>query len=65
MGYFDSLAGIAFKKGDKEETIYFPNGIIGKGRVFEDPILKEKLFKYHKQLNNIKFVFFFRSLGTG
>ena len=51
MGYFDKITEAAFKKGENGKTIYFPNGVLGKGRVIEDPILKEKVFKFHKRLN--------------
>lgn len=49
-GYFDKIAEIAFKEGENGETIYFPNGILGKGRLVEDPACKERLFKLHKLL---------------
>ncbi len=51
MGYFDRITEVAFKKGENGKTIYFPNGVLGKGRVIEDPILKEKVFKFHKRLH--------------
>ncbi|WP_126457086.1 hypothetical protein [Sulfuriflexus mobilis] len=51
MGYFDKIAATAFKEGKNGETLYFPNGILGKGRLVEDPVRKEKLFKFHKRLN--------------
>ncbi len=51
MGYFDKIAETSFKEGDNGETIYFPNGIFGKGRLIKDPNQKTKLFKFHKRIN--------------
>ena len=51
MGYFDKLTESAFKEGDNGETIYFPNGVFGRGRLIHDPTRKAQLFKYHKRLN--------------
>jgi hypothetical protein len=48
MGYFDKLAGVAFKEGETGETIYYPYGIMGKGRCISDPALKEKIFRFHR-----------------
>ena len=51
MGYFDKITEAAFNEGKNGETIYFPNGIFGKGRLVEDPTQKAKLFKFHKRLH--------------
>ena len=57
MGYFDKITEAAFKEGENGESIYYPNGIIGKGRVIKDPELKKKIFKFHKRLNKYLFPF--------
>ncbi len=46
MGYFDKIAKAAFKEGDNGETIYFPNGLLGKGRLVKDPARRNQLFKF-------------------
>jgi hypothetical protein len=51
MGYFDNLAAAAFKKGSQGETIYYPNGRFGKGRVVNDPDRQKELYRYQKRLN--------------
>jgi len=58
MGYFDKISELAFKEGDNGETIYFPNGILGKGRLVQDPVRKTKLFKFHKRINKYLIPFF-------
>jgi len=51
MGYFDSLAESAFKKNpDGEGWLYYPNGMLSKGRVVLDEEYKEKLFKFQKRI---------------
>ena len=51
MGYFDKITEASFKTGSNGESIYFPNGILGKGRLVQDPARKAQLFKYHKRLH--------------
>jgi len=58
MGYFDKISELVFKEGDDGETIYFPNGILCKGRLIQDPVRKAKLFKYHKRINKYLIPFF-------
>ena len=50
MGLFDNLAETAFKKNHDGSDIYFPNGVIGKGRIVGDPARRKKLFNYHKRM---------------
>jgi hypothetical protein len=50
MGFFDNLAETAFKKTDDGSEIYFPNGVIGKGRIVRDSTRRQKLFNYHKRI---------------
>ncbi len=51
MGFFDKMTESAFKEGINGETIYFPNGVLGKGRLVQESARKEQLFKFHKRLN--------------
>jgi len=51
MGYFDKITEAAFKEGENGESIYYPNGVLGKGRVIQDPELKKRIFKFHKRIN--------------
>ena len=48
MGYFDRIAKAAFKEGENGETIYYPYGVMGKGRCITDPALKDKFYRFHK-----------------
>ena len=50
MGFFDSLTETAFRKSTDGSDIYFPNGVIGKGRIVRDPTRRQKLFNYHKRI---------------
>ncbi len=50
MGFFDNLAETAFRKNLDGSDIYFPNGVIGKGRIVRDPARRQKLFNYHKRM---------------
>ena len=50
MGFFDDLAETAFKKGADGSDIYYPSGIIEKGRVVSDAERRKKLIKYHKRI---------------
>ena len=49
MGFFDNLTETAFRKSLDGSDIYFPNGVIGKGRIVRDPTRRQKLFNYHKR----------------
>lgn len=51
MGYFDKITESSFKTGSNGESLYFPNGILGKGRLVQDSVRKTQLFKYHKRLH--------------
>jgi len=51
MGYFDKVTEAVFKTNENGETIYYPNGVFGKGRIVPTPEVKEKLFKYQKRVN--------------
>ena len=50
MGFFDKLAETAFRKNHDGSDIYFPNGVIGKGRIVRDAARRKKLFNYHKRI---------------
>lgn len=43
MGYFDGLTDGAFKEDDEGNSIFYPFGILGKGRVIPNKDEKEKL----------------------
>ena len=51
MGYFDRIAEAAFKEGENGEIIYFPNGLLGKGRLVKDSERRIQLFNFNKRLN--------------
>jgi len=53
MGYFDKVAAAAFKETSDGMTVYYPNGVIGKGRLVTNDEEKEKLFRYHKRLYKV------------
>lgn len=52
MGYFEGLAGAAFKKGQEGKTLYYPWGVLGKGRVLPDDEAERRarafLVRYYK-----------------
>lgn len=51
MKYFESLAESAFKENpDGEGWLYYPNGILSKGRIVTNKLYKEKLFKFQKRM---------------
>jgi hypothetical protein len=43
MGYFDGLTEAAFKKDGNGNTVFYPWGVLGKGRVLTDPARAERL----------------------
>ena len=53
MGYFERVAESAFKETADGLCVYYPNGVLGKGRVVTSPELKKKIFSFHK--NTVKF----------
>src|SRR3954470_22575522 len=52
MGYFDGLANSAFKKDGQGRDLFFPNGILGKGRILPDAEtaakLRHKVVQFYK-----------------
>jgi len=51
MGYFSALADAAFKENPKEKGwLYYPNGILSKGRIVRDSETKEKLHNFQKRM---------------
>src|SRR6266705_253219 len=50
MGFFDNLAETAFRKNPDGSDIYYPNGVLGKGRIVRDFTRRQKLFNYHKRI---------------
>ena len=53
MGYFERAAESAFKETEDGLCVYYPNGIIGKGRIVTSPELKERIYIFHK--NTMKY----------
>ena len=51
MGYFSSIAESAFKENPNGDGwLYYPNGVLSKGRLVTDPEYKNKLFKFQKRM---------------
>ena len=51
MGYFEHLANAAFKDNPEGNGwLYYPNGMLSKGRVVTDKQYKDKLFKFQKHM---------------
>lgn len=48
-GYFDRLADSGFKKTDDGNTIYYPNGVLGKGRIVQDEAKELVLRNFNKR----------------
>lgn len=57
MGYFDKMAESAFKETDDGSVIYYPNGIMGKGRVVPNEDVREKLYRFQKNMH--RYLIFF------
>ncbi len=43
MGYFDGLTNASFKKNEEGKTIFFPWGVLGKGRILPDEATETKV----------------------
>ncbi len=54
MGYFEKIANNFFREKDGK-TIYYPNGMIGKGRVIPNEEIKTKLVNFHKRILQLSF----------
>ena len=54
MGYFDGLANSSFKKDAEGRDLFFPHGMMGKGRVLPDAetadALRAKIVNFYKLL---------------
>ena len=50
MGVFDDLAEAAFKKDADGSEVYYPSGVLERGRLVADPQRRRKLFNYHKRI---------------
>lgn len=59
MGYFDKAAENYFKETTEGEVIYYPNGVLGKGRLVPDSSTKEELFSFQKRVLKITFLVIF------
>ena len=46
MGYFDGLTNASFKPDADGNTVFFPYGALGKGRLIADPDIAEQLRKF-------------------
>lgn len=46
MGYFEGLADASFKEDSNGNTVFYPWGIFGKGRILPDEDTKTKLRKF-------------------
>jgi hypothetical protein len=43
MGYFEGLADAIFKQDSNGETVFYPWGVLGKGRIIRDPATRDAL----------------------
>src|SRR3954469_20648308 len=52
MGYFDGLANSTFKKDAQGRDLFYPNGMLGKGRIIPDAEtaakLRDKVVQFYK-----------------
>lgn len=46
MGYFEGLADASFKQDSNGNTVFYPWGVLGKGRILPDESTKTKLRKF-------------------
>ena len=46
MGYFEGLADASFKEDSNGNTVFYPWGVLGKGRILPDETTKTKLRKF-------------------
>jgi hypothetical protein len=53
MGYFEGLTNASFKKDQTGSTVFYPWGVLGKGRILEDPAVEARLRKFVSRFHKI------------
>jgi hypothetical protein len=48
MGYFDVLASGIIRKDERGSTVFYPWGVLGKGRLLPDEAAEKKVFRFVK-----------------
>jgi hypothetical protein len=48
MGYFDVLASGIIRKDERGRTVFYPWGVLGKGRLLPDEAAEKKVFRFVK-----------------
>jgi hypothetical protein len=48
MGYFDGMVGALFKRDDNGNKVFYPWGVLGKGRLLPDEAAEKKVFRFVK-----------------
>lgn len=55
MGYFDGMARAIFKRDESSRTVFYPWGVLGKGRLLPDEAAEMKVFRFVKLFYQVSF----------
>jgi hypothetical protein len=56
MGYFDGMASALFKKDEDGGTVFYPWGVLGKGRLLPDEAAERRVSRFVKVYNQTSLV---------
>jgi hypothetical protein len=56
MGYFDGLASGRFKRDESGNTVFYPWGVLGRGRLLPDEAAQRRVFRFVKLYTQISLV---------
>ena len=56
MGYFDGQASALFKRDESGGTVFYPWGVLGKGRLLPDEEAEKRVFRFVKLYFQISLV---------
>jgi hypothetical protein len=56
MGYFDGMASALFKRDESGGTVFYPWGVLGKGRLLPDEEAEKRVFRFVKLYFQISLV---------
>jgi hypothetical protein len=56
MGYFDGMASAILKRDESGGTVFYPWGVLGKGRLLPDEVAEKRVFRFVKLYYQISFV---------
>lgn len=56
MGYFEGMARAIFKRDESGSTVFYPWGVLGKGRLLPDEAAEKRVFRFVKLYYQISLV---------